>query len=270
LKLIERMSVLSITVACLQFDIEFGNPEKNFNNVEAQFAELFKGNSVDIVVLPELWTTGYDLTRLDKIADENGTDTKKRMSTLAQKYNTNIVAGSVAKKLDGGVTNTSYYFDRKGNCVGEYSKVHLFKLMDEHLHLEAGETKGTFEFDGERFAGFICYDIRFPEWMRTHTTEGAKVIFVVAEWPEPRLAHWRSLLISRAIENQCYVVACNRSGKDPNNEFVGNSIVVDPWGEIIAEADKESTILKAELNLDKVDKVRKQIPIFQDRRPDLY
>ncbi len=116
----------------------------------------------------------------------------------------------------------------------------------------------------------ICYDIRFPEWIRSHTAEGAEAIFVVAEWPLSRLTHWRTLLTARAIENQCYVIACNRAGSDPNNTFAGHSIIIDPWGEIIAEAGEGQEILHGEINLSIVEEVRKGIPIFDDRRPEFY
>jgi omega-amidase len=142
--------------------------------------------------------------------------------------------------------------------------------MDEHLYLEAGEEKGLFELDNRTFGGVICYDIRFPEWIRAHTAKGAEALFVVAEWPAPRLSHWRSLLIARAIENQCFVIACNRSGSDPNNEFAGHSMFIDPWGEVIAEAGANEELLSAVIELDLVKDIRKQIPIFEDRRPDLY
>ena len=116
----------------------------------------------------------------------------------------------------------------------------------------------------------ICYDIRFPEWVRTHTAEGAEALFVVAEWPLARLAHWRALLIARAIENQCYVIACNRSGSDPDNVFAGHSMIIDPWGEVLAEGSETEEILHAEIDLDKVKEVRSMIPIFTDRKPDFY
>lgn len=106
--------------------------------------------------------------------------------------------------------------------------------------------------------------------MRVHTIAGAKIIFIVAEWPLVRLDHWQTLLKSRAIENQCYIVACNRSGSDPNNQFAGHSLIINPWGEFLAEAGQNSTILTATLDLAIVSGIRKQIPIFEDRRPDLY
>jgi omega-amidase len=261
--------IMKLTVACLQLDIHFGNPAENMNLVKHELENVMKQNP-DIIVLPELWTTGYDLTRLNEIADENGTKTKSLVGELAKTYQVNIVAGSVAKKCDTGVTNTMFVFNRSGEIVGEYSKLHLFKLMDEHHYLQPGNTKGLFQLEGISSAGVICYDIRFPEWIRAHTSKGAEILYVVAEWPLPRLEHWRALLISRAIENQCYVVACNRAGKDPNNVFAGHSMIIDPWGEIISEADEHPGTLVASFDIEKVQNVRKQIPIFSDRRPEFY
>ena len=226
---------MPLRVACLQIDIAFGNPKANFKNVEKQF-EALEAQNFDVVVLPELWTTGYDLTRLEEIADRNGRESIRFLSRLAKTYQVNIVGGSIAKQSDQGVTNTMFFIDRTGTVVGEYSKLHLFQLMDEHLYLQ----------------------------------HGAEILFVVAEWPLPRLAHWRSLLISRAIENQCYVIATNRAGSDPNNVFAGHSLVIDPWGEIVAEAGENPTVLKADIDLELVQKVRKQIPIFTDRKPEFY
>lgn len=163
-----------------------------------------------------------------------------------------------------------YCFNREGVCIGDYSKAHLFQLMNEHHYLTVGQKKGHVQIDQTACAGFICYDIRFPEWIRTHTSEGAEVIFVVAEWPLVRVDHWRILLQSRAIENQCYVVACNRSGDDPNHTFAGHSMIIDPLGTIIAEAGKSSTHLFADLNLEIIKVARKNIPVFHDRRPELY
>lgn len=250
-------------------DIAFGDPDKNYQHAE-KLIEIAMKENPDILVLPELWTTGYDLTRLDNIADINAKKTIDFLKTAAKKYQVHFVGGSVANRGEQGVKNTLLIINNEGKLIQKYSKLHLFKLMDEHLYLEAGEEKGIFEFDNRAFSGVICYDIRFPEWIRAHTASGAEAIFVVAEWPAPRLSHWRSLLIARAIENQCFVIACNRSGSDPNNEFAGHSMIIDPWGEIIAEAGPKEEIISAEIMLDLVKDIRKQIPIFEDRRPDLY
>ncbi|WP_047980435.1 carbon-nitrogen family hydrolase [Ornithinibacillus contaminans] len=260
---------MGLNVSLIQMDIAFGNPKANYDHVEKLFNKLTE-TKPDVVVLPELWTTGYDLTRLDEIADDNGTESIQFISKLASHYRTNIIGGSIAKHANQKFTNTLIVANQQGELVKEYSKAHLFRLMNEEKHLVEGNETGTFELAGHKSAGVICYDIRFPEWIRTHILDGAKILYVVAEWPKSRIDHWRALLISRAIENQCFVVACNRVGSDPNNVFGGHSIVIGPWGEIIAEASEEEVILEAEIDIDQVDEVRNTIPIFKDRRPDIY
>ncbi|PGV48848.1 carbon-nitrogen family hydrolase [Bacillus sp. AFS037270] len=256
-------------VSCLQMDIAFGEPESNYQSA-AKLIEKAMEEHPDIIVLPELWTTGYDLTRLDKIADQKAQQTIIFLQAAAKKHQVHFVGGSVANQGENGVKNTLLIITKEGTVTHQYDKLHLFKLMDEHLYLEAGAEKGLFSLEGQLFAGVICYDIRFPEWIRAHTSEGAAALFVVAEWPAVRLGHWRALLIARAIENQCYVIACNRSGSDPNNHFAGHSLIIDPWGEVLAEAGEQQEILTAEINLDLVKEIRKQIPIFEDRKPASY
>ncbi|KPC74679.1 hydrolase [Thermoactinomyces vulgaris] len=255
--------------AVIQMDIAFGQPEQNMAVAEQKIAAA-AADKPDVIILPELWTTGYDLTRLDEIADPMAMKTKAFMSQLARQHGVHIIAGSVAERQGEGTWNTLIAFDRRGEQVGEYRKVHLFRLMNEEKYLQPGEQMGSFSLDGIPCAGVICYDIRFPEWIRKHVVAGAQVLFVVAEWPMPRLAHWRHLLITRAIENQCYVIACNRVGSDPDNTFAGHSLIIDPWGEIVAEAGPEEETLLAEIDLAQVPQIRKRIPIFSDRRPELY
>lgn len=187
-----------------------------------------------------------------------------------KEFNVNLIGGSVAEQCDDGVRNTLLVIDQKGKMIHKYSKLHLFQLMEEHLYLEAGQDEAEFTLDGEHAAGYICYDIRFPEWMRKSAVNGAKVMYVVAEWPKPRIDHWRALLQARAIENQCYVVACNRVGADPKNEFGGMSLVVDPWGEIVAQGGSSEEIVTATVDYDLVDEVRGRIPVFRDRIVEKY
>ncbi|ALC84093.1 carbon-nitrogen family hydrolase [Bacillus gobiensis] len=258
---------MKLKIACLQFDISFGNPAENYQKAE-RFIK--KASDADVVILPELWTTGYDLSRLDEIGDENGKYTKQWLSDIARTYEVNIVAGSVAVKKNDGIYNTMYIVGKNGDMLSEYSKVHLFKLMDEHHYLAAGSKENTFALEGIQACGVICYDIRFPEWIRKHTENGASLLFVSAEWPAPRLDHWKALLIARAIENQCFVAACNCSGSNPDNQFAGHSMIIDPWGKIIAEASDGEEIISAELELGISEKIRAQIPIFSDRRTELY
>ncbi|MBM7572323.1 carbon-nitrogen family hydrolase [Aquibacillus albus] len=262
---------MNLTVSMIQFDILFGSPKENYVKVKELINKAMKSNP-DVIMLPELWTTGYDLTRLDEIADYKGETTISFIGSLAKQYRVTIVAGSIAKKeSDKEIYNTMFVFNPNGKVVHQYSKVHLFRLMNEEKYLLAGNEKGSFAIGNVPSAGLICYDIRFPEWVRVHTiNNGAKLLFVTAEWPKPRIDHWRNLLISRAIENQCYVLACNRVGKDPDNEFGGNSLVIDPWGQVLAEGSTEEAIITTTIDTNLVDEIRKRIPIFEDRRVDLY
>ena len=133
--------------------------------------------------------------------------------------------------------------------------------------MSAGAKESVFELDGVTAASVICYDIRFPEWVRTQMAQGVKVLFVVAQWPEPRVQQWEILLKARAVENQ----AVNRVGAGPEDVFSGHSMVIDPLGNVVLQAkEHEEGIFTADINLEEVDRVRGQIPVFEDRRTDLY
>ncbi|MDF2837557.1 MAG: Nitrilase/cyanide hydratase and apolipoprotein N-acyltransferase, partial [Paenibacillus sp.] len=200
----------------------------------------------------------------------DGERTVALLSEFGKKHGVYIVGGSIAEKREDGVYNTMLAFDRTGARIGDYSKIHLFRLMAEEKHLQAGDKPGRLTIQGAEAGMMICYDIRFPELARKLALDGAKLLFVPAEWPNPRLHHWRTLLTARAIENQMYVIACNRMGQSGETSFFGHSMVIDPWGEIIAEAGEEECILFADIDLALVDEVRTRIPVFEDRRPSLY
>ncbi|WP_324253969.1 nitrilase-related carbon-nitrogen hydrolase [Paenibacillus sp. 1001270B_150601_E10] len=147
--------------------------------------------------------------------------------------------------------------------------------MDEHLHLTEGESVNRFELDGIPCGSIICYDLRFPELTRTLALSGAQVLFVPAQWPNPRLYHWKTLLAARAIENQMAVVACNRMGSSIGDHgevtsFFGHSMIIDPWGEVTASAADEEIILTGKINLEQIPDVRSRIPVFKDRKPHIY
>lgn len=261
----------ALRIALVQMNIVAGDPEANFAKMIDRLEEAATANpKPDLIVLPEMWNTGYALDRIQSIADQNGERTKAAISALCRKHGVSVHAGSIARLNATGVSNTTYIFDAQGEEIGQYSKIHLFQLMNEHLHLEAGEQPGRFELGGVAAGTMICYDIRFPELARKLALEGVKILFVPAEWPHPRLHHWRTLLQARAIENQMYVVSCNTVGESGGASFFGHSMVIDPWGEVIAEAEEKETIAYADIDLGLVDEVRGRIPVFADRRPTLY
>ena len=260
-----------LRLALLQMPIEAGHPETNKKKLESMLEEAMSAQEKpDLILFPEMWNTGYALTEIDRLADRNGEETLAFLTAFAKKQGVYLVGGSIAEGREDGVYNTMFAIDREGRTIGQYSKIHLFRLMDEEKYLKAGNQPGQLAIEGEQAGMMICYDIRFPELARTLALGGAKLLFVPAEWPNPRLHHWRTLLTARAIENQMYVVACNRMGTSGETSFFGHSMVIDPWGEIIAEAGEEETIVRAEIDLALVDEVRSRIPVFEDRRPSLY
>ncbi|CAH1196000.1 Omega-amidase YafV [Paenibacillus plantiphilus] len=260
-----------LKLALIQMHVDAGHPDANFDRLAAKLEEAVSGPvKPDLIVLPEMWNTGYALERINELADEAGARTKALLSAFCSKHGVQLLAGSIAEGRPEGVFNTSYAFDASGEIIAEYSKIHLFRLMDEEKHLQAGDKIGKLRVGAADAGMMICYDIRFPELARKLALDGAKMLFVPAQWPNPRLHHWRTLLTARAIENQMFVIACNRCGVSGSSSFFGHSLIIDPWGEIIGEADEEEMILRAEIDLSLVDAVRAKIPVFEDRRPTLY
>ncbi|MCD6363643.1 MAG: carbon-nitrogen family hydrolase [Synergistetes bacterium] len=258
-----------LKVAVFQIDVKLGDPEYNRSKVRV-LLEKVKFKRPDVVVLPEMWDISYDLKNIKELSVLEGPKTIKFIMDMALRFQVNIVAGSIALNEKGKIYNASLVFSREGKLLGIYRKVHLFGLMNEDKAFERGKELGLFDLEGIRCGLMICYDIRFPELARALALKGAQIIFVPAQWPLSRLSHWKTLLQARAIENQLYIVAANRYGQEGKIEFAGNSLVIDPWGEIIAGGSELEAIVFAEINIDKVKEVRERIPVFKDRAPEVY
>ncbi len=258
-----------IRTTVIQSDLVFGDPQANLTNLLTSLQKALQ-EKPDIIIWPEMWNTCYDLTRLAEIADKDGVPSIAPLKEFAAKNEVNLIAGSIADLRRGKAYNTTYVIDRLGNTVAAYSKIHLIGLMDEDRFITPGSELNLFSLDSIPCGSIICYDLRFPELVRSLAVKGAEVLFVPAQWPSIRLPHWRTLLIARAIENQMYVVSANRVGRDPKNEFPGHSMIIDPWGEIIYEAGGEEEVFTVELDTQLVRSVREKMPVFKDRVPAVY
>ena len=264
-----------MNIKIFQYDVGFGEPEKSLNKIKDKL-ESAKIQKDDVLVLPELWSTGFDLKSLNRLAAVNLEPYLTEISNLAKRHRINIVAGSIANKVDENskdVYNTAFVVDSSGNLIHSYSKVHLVPMLNEPDYLTEGENQiEIFNLLEVQSGLAICYDLRFPELFRDMSLQGAKVIYLVAEWPIERKKHFLNLLKARAIENQCYVVACNTIGVQNNKtEFAGSSIIIDPLGEVVVQGSHDQEeLVEAEINLNLVDKVRSSIPIFKSRRPEIY
>jgi omega-amidase len=256
-------------IGVCQMEIVQGDQNVNRATAERMITEA-SNNGAKVVIIPEMWTSGYDFAQLDLHKELLEGTTYDFLSKLASVHKVWVVGGSLPIDFPEGVRNTSLTFDPKGNLRNIYSKVHLIGLMAEDQYLVPGTECNVFDIDGHLAAVEICYDIRFPELARTYAINGAKILFIPAEWPIQREDHWVSLLQARAIENQMYVVGVNTAGMNENDVFNGRSMIIDPWGKVVAEAGSEPTILYSDVDLDMVDSVRERMPVFQDRRPSVY
>ena len=255
-------SARHLRVAAIQTEVFSGEPRKNMVRVEAMLAEAAR-RGAQAVLLPELWTTGYALDRFRELAEECGDQTLRFLQGEAKRLDMTIVGGSFPSLEPDGVYSTCHIVGPDGAVLASYSKEHLFPLLKEPEYLRPGKPGTAADTPLGRWGTLICFDIRFPESARQLAYEGARVLWVPAEWPHPRLEHWRTLLRARAIENQFFVVAANRTGTGDNSQWCGHSTIIDPWGNILAEADEAETVLVADLDMGLVDEVRARIPCFE-------
>jgi len=258
-----------LTIALAQIDIILGDKAANLARGH-ELARQAAAQHVDLLIFPELWTTGYDLSRASDLAEPiPAGPTARAISAWAQELGL-WITGSVLEQSEEGVFNAAAIFGPEGQVLGPYRKIHRFGPMGEDEWLEAGCEPGLFDLPWGKMGVAICYDLRFPELFRGYALAGARLILLPSQWPKSRLHHWRTLVQARAIENQCFVAAVNRVGHDAQNEFGGHSIAVGPWGEILVEADTAPALLITTIDLSQVDAARQRIPILKDRRPQCY
>lgn len=251
-------------VSLVQCELKMGDVDTNFKNIEDKIRESMIDNP-DVIVLPEMWNTSFIPSNVNEICDKEGEKSKELLSKLSKELNVNIIGGSVSNTLNGKLYNTSYIFDRNGNEIGKYNKVHLFSPSGEDKLFKKGNQVVTFELDGVKCGMVICYDIRFLEWIRKYALEDVQVLFNSAAWPAKRSMHWDVLNRARAIENQMFVVCVNSVG-----DFGGHSAIIDPWGEYIIEPFESDEIKTGELDFSVIKEIRESINVFRDRRLELY
>ncbi|MCG8567612.1 MAG: carbon-nitrogen family hydrolase [Desulfobacterales bacterium] len=262
--------------ACaLQFDVKTGDSRANLSWIEKEL-EMLARKQVSLVVLPELFAPGFDNGNMEAHARKTP-EILDRLSQWARRYAMAICGSlpALADSADNGqdmlrVYNTLYFVDLDGEIKGNYRKLHLFPLSGEPDHYLPGDQLVVADTLLGRVGLMICYDLRFPELARELTLAGAETLVVPAQWPSPRMAHWDVLIQARAIDNQAYVIAANRLGRDGRLVYTGGSQIVDPMGKVLDRAGTDSSMAMADIDLDQVDGARKLIPMIQDRRPDIY
>jgi omega-amidase len=218
----------------------------------------------DLVVLPELWFTGYAYRRLRELAQRTP-ESLERVGACAKKYGY-YVAGSWAELGDDGhLHNTACIVGPDGRVRARYRKVHLFGPMKEDRHFVRGQSVCVADLEIGKVGLALCYDLRFPEQARKMALLGAELLVYPSQWPEVRLGHFHTLLAARAIENQVFAAGVNRAGRNLAVQFGGGSTVIGPRGEVLAQLGQEDGFLEADLDLDQVAAARESIVYLADR-----
>lgn len=244
-------------VTILQRNIEWANPQGNVAKIDETLAGL---PDADLFVLPEMFSTGF-CTQPEGIAETADSDTLQWMKRKAAERNC-ALAGSVAVYQEGKYYNR-FYFVTPDGAVHHYDKRHLFTYGGEHKRFTAGKERVVVTFRGVRILLAVCYDLRFPVWARNKGDYN--MILYVANWPTPRVDAWNALLRARAIENQCYVIGVNRMGSDPYCSYSGGSVILSPYGKVLAECPWETeSSASAEVDMEALEQFRKKFPVLED------
>jgi len=256
-----------VRATLLQIDVD---PAETVSDRRERVAAMIRAQSgADLVVLPELWPVGAFAA--DAFAAEaepvEGGPTAELMAAAARDAGVWLHAGSIVERdPDGPLYNTSLLFAPDGELRAAYRKIHRFGFdQGEATLMAAGERAVTARLPQTVLGLATCYDLRFPELFRLLVDAGAQLLVIPAGWPARRRAHWRLLVQARAVESQAYVLACGTAGTNGGVEQAGHSMVVDPWGEILAEAGPGEEVLAVDLDPAKVAATRRDFPVLRDR-----
>lgn len=258
-----------VKIIALQIDIAWENKALNFRAVQELVAAA-QPEPNSLVILPEMFATGFSMNT-GVIAEPYGGETEQLLATLARQCKAFVMGGAAMRAVDGRVRNKALTFSPAGNLFAYYAKRRPFSPGGEAEHYVAGERLTVFRWENCTVAPLICYDLRFPELFRqAAATHRPELFVVIANWPAKRVSHWIRLLQARAIENQAYVAGVNRIGADPFYEYSGRSLIIDPQGEILADAGEKQTWIEAELDLEGLREYREGLPFLKDMRPVGY
>lgn len=264
-----------MNISIAQIDCEVGETRINHNTIIENIQETAEDGS-DLIVLPEMADTGYEMKAIQDCA-ERWEETYQPDKTFVRELRRQAIIHKIAiicglAERDGdNIYNSVVAIDKEGHILGKYRKAHLFSLAGEDKVLTAGNEFVVVPIEDANIGLMICYDMRFPEMSRKLVDMGADILVIVSAFPFPRLRHWEALTVSRAIENQVYVVAANRIGTDKDLTFCGSSCIIDPDGvRLVMASEGMRALVTVNIDLEYVNKSRSRMDILSDRRQDLY
>lgn len=247
-------------IGLVQYCPVWEKKEENQKKITSLLNNFVK-HGVDLLIFPEMTLTGFTMLA-EKFSEKLNGESFQYFSIIAQKFRSHILVGIIEKE-DDNFYNTLIHINKDGNLYRTYRKIHPFSLSAEDKHYMKGKYPVVTEIDNWKTGLSICYDLRFPELYRLYGKEKVELIVISANWPETRIEHWKTLLKSRAIENQCYVAAVNRIGNDPLSAYPGFSAVIDPMGnEIISSINEE--IIFCNITRKMVNEIRNKFPFLVD------
>lgn len=251
------MSDRDLRVTLVQADLAWENPGQNLQQFDRHLDDIAE---TDLIVLPEMFTTGFSMNP-QTVAEPMDGPAVEWLRETARRHDADVV-GSVAIAEDGRYFNRLLWVRPDGALI-HYDKRHLFTYAGEHEHYTPGQVQQVVHLKGWNIAPFICFDLRFPVWSRNRGQYD--VAIYIASWPARRAAHWKSLLPARAIENQAYVIGVNRVGIDGNGlAYDGDSMVIDPLGEICFHANVNAAVHQQQLSRQMLDDTRAKLPFLRE------
>lgn len=262
LRLLFPFYVLSMKIVGVQLDCVWEDKAANFLRVE----RLLGASEVErdsLIVLPEMFATGFSLD-VAVTAESTGGETEEFLRGLSAKCNAAVLGGLVRQSDDGRIYNEAVAYAPGGECLVRYAKQRPFSGAGESEVHGRGSGVATFDWGGFKIAPLVCYDLRFPELFRDAARAGAELFAVIAAWPTRRIEHWTTLLRARAIENQAAVVGVNRTGREPDADYCGRSLVIDAQGVVVADAGEKECVVSASLDAGEVRRWRSEFPALRD------
>ena len=246
-------------IALVQYNPAWENKDENKKKIISLLSNI---SGIELLVFPEMTLTGFTM-KSEEMSETIQGDSFRFFSSVAKEKSAHVFAGIIERR-NTRLYNTLIHIKPNGNLFKLYRKVHPFSYSGENENFDAGVKPALTKIRKWKIGLTICYDLRFPELFRKYGKKKAHLIVNIANWPDTRIEHWRTLLKARAIENQCYIAAVNRVGDDTKLYYNGFSSVFDPMGKEIASLEKEEKVVVIELDKKYVNEVREKFPFLED------
>lgn len=260
---------MKLKILVIQNSVLIGNKKSTFQNVE-KMLDKYEGQSFDLIIFPEAWSVGWCCKNFVKESEElEKSETVDFLKNVALTFGSTVVGGTFIEKQGDEYKNTCPIITKNGKLLTTYEKMHLFshKGSEENKYISTGNELKIINLNGIKIGITVCYDIRFPEIYRKYSKEGVSVFINVAAWSNKKLEHWNIMHRARAIENQCFMIVADQTGKICENEYnLGHSMIINPWGDIVEWLEGEEGSLTAIIDTEEASKLRNEFPLISDRR----